>query len=128
MDERAVEPVGQAGAARAGAKRVVGAEHDVVGEQLRAPVEELGERLPAVLGVELVLLLDRDPGEREPLLLDLFVSLRLFGLELRELVSGRLPLLARSDRMVGHLISFCRRRSQLRLKGALKLIAPFPWR
>jgi hypothetical protein len=64
VHQRAVQPVGQAGAAGAGAERVVGPEHDVVGEQLRAPVEQLGQRLLAVLGVELVLLLDRHPGQR----------------------------------------------------------------
>src|SRR2546423_2152717 len=105
MHERAVEPVAQVGAAGAGAERVVGAEHDVVREQLRAPVEELGERLLAVLGVELVLLLDRDPGESEPLALDLLVSLRLLGLELGELVPGRLPFLTGSNLVFRHLIS-----------------------
>src|SRR6266545_1079644 len=111
VDERAVEPVAQVGAAGAGAEGVVGAEHDVVGKQLRAPVEELGEGLLAVLGVELVLLLDRDPGEIEALSLDLLVSLRLLGLELGELVSGRLPLLAGSDLMFRHLISSRRTRA-----------------
>ena len=48
VDERAVEPVRQAGAAGAGAERVIRAEHDVVGEQLGAAVEELGEGLLAV--------------------------------------------------------------------------------
>src|SRR4029079_7548226 len=73
-------------------------------EQLRAPVEQLGQRLLAVLGVELVLLFDRHPGQRQPLLVNLTVSLRLLGLEFRQLVSGRLPVLASSDRVLGHLI------------------------
>src|SRR5207245_10320471 len=105
VDKRAVEPVAQVGAAGAGAERVGGAEHDVVGEQLRSPVEELAEGLLAVLGVELVLLLDLDPGEIETLLLDLLVSLRLLSLELGELVPGRLPLLAGSALLLWHLIS-----------------------
>ena len=105
VDERAVEPVREAGATRARAERVIGAEHDVVGEQLRAAVEELGERLLAVLGVELVLLLDLDPGELEALCLDLFVLLRLLGLELGELIACRLPFLAGSSLVLGHLIS-----------------------
>jgi hypothetical protein len=63
VNEGAVEPVGQAGATRAGADCVVGAKHDVVGEQLRASVEELDKGLLAVLGVELVLLLDPDPRQ-----------------------------------------------------------------
>ena len=70
-----------------------------------SPVEELGEGLLAVLGVELVLLLDRDPGEIETLALDLLLSLRLLGLESGELVPGRLPLLASTDPVLGHLIS-----------------------
>src|SRR5213076_2408906 len=105
MHERAVEPVALVGATRAGAERVVGAEHDVVGEQLRAPVEELGEGLLAVLGIELVLLLDRDPGEIETLPLDLLVSLPLLGLEPGELVPGRLPFLAGSGLVFRHLCS-----------------------
>src|ERR1700694_2241251 len=103
VDERAVEPVGQAGAAGARADRVVGAEHDVVGEQLRAAVEKLGECLLAVLGVELVLLLDPDPGQIAPRSRDLLVPLRLLGLELGEVVSGCLPFLAGSDLVLGHL-------------------------
>src|SRR5207244_7759581 len=87
------------------AERVVGAEHDVVGAQLRAPLEELGQGLLAVLGVELVLLLDRDPGEIATPSLDLLVSLRLLRLELGELVTGHLPFLAGSNLVFGHPIS-----------------------
>src|SRR5215211_3649854 len=39
------------------------AEHEVVDEQLRAPVEELGEGLPSLVGLEDVLLLHRHPGQ-----------------------------------------------------------------
>src|SRR5207248_6560579 len=106
VDERAVEPVAQVRAARAGADGVVGTEHDVVGEQLGASVEELGEGLLAVLGVKLVLLLDRDPGEIATLALDLLVSLRLLGLELGELAPRDLPFLAGSNLVFRHLISF----------------------
>src|SRR5207248_8891467 len=96
---------GQAGAARASAERVVRAEHDVVGEQLRAPVEEVAQRLLAVLGFELVLLVDADPGQIATRSRDLLVSLGMLGLELGELVPGHLPLLAGSDPVFGHLIS-----------------------
>src|SRR6202165_6064494 len=105
VNERAVEPVAQAGAAGAGAERVVGAEHDVVGEQLRAPVEELGQGLLAVLGVELVLLLDPDPGQIATRFRDLLVSLPPPGLGLGALPPGPLPFLASSDPVFGHLIS-----------------------
>src|SRR5262245_48602541 len=103
MDERTVEPVPEIAAAGAGTVFVVGPEHDVVGEKLRAAVEQLREALLAVLGVELVLLLDRHPRELEPLVLDLFVSARVLGLEPRKLVSGGLPFLAGSDRVLRHL-------------------------
>src|SRR5206468_3096472 len=61
--------------------------------------------------VELVLLLDRDPGKIATLALDLLVSLRLLGLELGELVTGHLPFLAGSNHVFGHLISLCRTRT-----------------
>jgi hypothetical protein len=38
-----------------------------------------------------------------PLLLDLLVALRLLGLELRELVPGRLPFVPSTDAVLGHL-------------------------
>src|SRR5207253_11272611 len=66
-------------------------------------VEELGESLLPILGVELVLLLDRDPGEIETLSLDLLVSPRLLRLEFGELVPGRLPFLAGPDLVFRHL-------------------------
>src|SRR5438445_4724090 len=75
---------------------------------LRAAVnarEELGQGRRAVLGVELVLLLDADPGQIATRARDLLVSLRLLGLELRELVPGHLPFLVGSDLVFGHLIS-----------------------
>src|SRR5438445_1812227 len=75
---------------------------------LRAAVnarEELGQGRRAVLGVELVLLLDPDPGQIATRSRDLLVSLRLLGLELRELVPGHLPFLAGSDPVFRHLIS-----------------------
>src|SRR5207237_232796 len=55
---------------------------------------------------ELVLLLDRDPGEIATPSLDLLVSLRLLGLELGELVPGHLPFLAGSNPVFRHLSSF----------------------
>src|SRR5207237_6942254 len=73
-----------------------------------APVEALGEGLLAVLGIELVLLLDWDPWELETLSLDRLVSRRLLGLELRELVPGRLPFLAGSDLVFRHPTSLRR--------------------
>src|SRR3954463_16354855 len=96
MDPLAVEPVRQAGAAGTRALAVVGPEHDVVGQQLRSPLEQVGEALLAVLGVEDVLLLNGHPRElwgfgRPPL-----VDRRLLGPELGDPVAPPLPLLAGS--------------------------------
>src|SRR3954447_16169678 len=79
-----------------------GPEHDVVGEKLRAPVEELGERLLAVRGVELVVLLHRHPRELAALVADLLSQLGVLGLEPRKLSASRLPFLAGSDLVVEH--------------------------
>jgi hypothetical protein len=106
VDLGALEPVGEVRAARAGADGVVGPEHDVVGEELGATLEELGQRLLAVLGIELVLLLDRHPGKLQALLLDLLVALRVLLLELGELVAGGLPLLSGARRVSGRLLCF----------------------
>src|SRR5262249_46195074 len=102
VDERAVEPVGQASTAGAGAEGVIRAEHDVVGEQLGAAVEQLPEGLLAAPGVELILLVDPDPGEIQTPRLDLLVSLRLLSLEPCKLLPGRPPFPAGSDLVLGH--------------------------
>jgi hypothetical protein len=53
---------------------VAGAEHKVVDEQLGAPVEQLAEGLLAVVRVESVLLLHRDPRQLAPLPRELAAS------------------------------------------------------
>jgi hypothetical protein len=67
--EQAVDAVGHRRAGRA-AGLVARAEHEVVDEQLGSPVEQLGERLLTVVGVEAVLLLHRHPGQLASLLRD----------------------------------------------------------
>src|SRR3954464_4992127 len=91
MHEATVEVVGQARAAGARADRVGRAEHDVVGEELRAPVKELGQRLLALLGLEGVLLLDGNPRKLLPLLCELLAPLGVLVLELPQLVPRRRP-------------------------------------
>src|SRR5215207_6616335 len=67
VGDRRIEVVRDEGAA--GATRVLvvdpvpEAEHEVVDEQLRAAVEELGKRLRPLVGLEDVLLLDRNPRQ-----------------------------------------------------------------
>src|SRR4051812_47659070 len=102
MHARGGELIAQVRTSRAGAVGVVGPEHDVVGEQLRAPVEELGERLLAVLGIEAVLLLDGNPRELTALFGHLLAELGVLGLELGQLIASGLPFLARCDLVVGH--------------------------
>src|SRR5436305_9021091 len=102
MDARGAQLIAEVGAPGAGADGVIGPVHDVVGEQLRATVEELGERLLPVLGVELVLLLHRNPGKLSPLLGQLLAELGMLGLELRKLAASCLPFLAGSNRVLGH--------------------------
>ena len=62
VEDRAAEVVGGERAAGAPLGHV-GAEHEVVDDELGPAVEELAEGLGAVLGVEAVLLLDRHPRE-----------------------------------------------------------------
>src|SRR5438105_15344525 len=103
MEASGVELIAQVRAPRAGAELVVGPEHDGVGEELRASVEELGERPLPILGVELVLLLHRDPGKLASLLGHPLVEFGVLGLELRKFIASRLPFLAGSDLVRGHL-------------------------
>src|SRR5205085_6554786 len=79
-----------------------------------------GERLLALLGVELVLLLHRHPGELATPALDLLVSLRVLGLELGELVACGLPFLASSDLVFRHLVSSRRAGSPDQTRGGLE--------
>src|SRR5215216_4203488 len=52
------------------------AEHEVVDEQLRAPVEELGEGLRAFVGLEAVVLVDTHPRKVSPLARQLVTAAR----------------------------------------------------
>jgi hypothetical protein len=80
------------------------AEHEVVDQQLRAPVEELGQRLRPVLGLEAVVLLDRDPRQLLPLPGELVASAGELLLLGEEFDAGGQPLLARPYRVLGHRV------------------------
>jgi hypothetical protein len=58
----AVEPVRDRRAGRT-PRRVVGPEHEVVDEELRAPSEEICQRGAPFIGLESVLLVDPDPRQ-----------------------------------------------------------------
>ena len=62
VDDDAVVPVRDCRAGRT-PRRVVGAEHEVVNEELRAPLEEVCQRGAPLVGLELVLLVDPDPRQ-----------------------------------------------------------------
>ena len=79
-------------------------EHEVVDEQLGAAVEEIGEGLRAVLGLEPVVLLDRDPGQLAPLPGQLVAAAGELLLLLQQLVALRLPLLLRADPVLRHQV------------------------
>jgi hypothetical protein len=61
----AVDVVGLERAARAGGVPI-GVIHQVMDDELAAPLEEVGERLPAFRRVEYIRLLDLHPGQRTP--------------------------------------------------------------
>jgi hypothetical protein len=69
----------------------------VVDEQLRAAVEEIGERLRTARGVEAVVLLDRDPGQLAPFRGQLVAATCVLLLLPQQLVAFRLPLRLRDD-------------------------------
>ena len=105
--DRAVEAVGDRRARRA-AGREVRAEHEVVDEQLRAPAEEVGQGRRAVLGLEPVLLLDGDPGQRLAPAGELVAAARQLLLGLQHLEAGGEPLLAGGGGVGAHeSSSFC---------------------
>jgi hypothetical protein len=65
MQVRPVEVIGEERAA--GASRLpAGLEHEVIGDELAAPVEQLGQGLAAALGLEHVVLVDPHPRQGAP--------------------------------------------------------------
>ena len=100
---RLVEAVGDRRAARA-AFVPVGVEHEVVHDQLRTAVEQVGERGFALLGVEDVVLVDAHPRQLSPLAGEVVVQARqlLFGLE--QLEPFLEPLLTGSGAMLRHRV------------------------
>ena len=62
VDEDAVVPVRDCRAGRA-TRLVVGAEHEMVDEELRAPLEEFCQRGAPLVGLESVFLVDPDPRQ-----------------------------------------------------------------
>src|SRR5229473_3359054 len=104
VDDGAVEAVRDRRAGRTPC-RVLGPEHEVIDEELRASSEEIGEGRCALVGLEAVLLVDSNPRQLLPPPRQ-FVATprqRLFGLE--QLQPGRKPLFTCSGLVIGHCFS-----------------------
>src|SRR3989441_7807310 len=66
-------------------RRVVGPEHEVVNEELRAPSEEVCQRGASLVGLESILLVDPDPRQLLPPLRQLVAAPRQLLLRLEQL-------------------------------------------
>src|SRR6266511_2180486 len=109
--------------------RIAWPEHEVVDQQLRAPVEQFGQRLGALLGVERVLLLDRHPRQLGALLGDLLIEVAQLLLALQQLCPRGLVFLLRSDLVARHRRSLLPRgeaypRCQLETPSSTSLFVP----
>src|SRR2546423_6866979 len=103
MDRVRIDRVGDRGADGT-ARLVRRAEHEMVDEQLRATIEELGERLRPRLGLEAVVLLDRHPGELPPLLRERVAAPGELLLFREQLPAGRVEFLLCADLVLRHCL------------------------
>jgi hypothetical protein len=99
MDSEAVEAVRNSRAGRT-SRRVVGPEHEVVDEKLRAPPEKLGERRVTFSGLEPVYLVDPDPWQRLALPRQFVAAPRQLLFPTQEFHARRQPFFARNHRMI----------------------------
>src|SRR3954469_22960981 len=96
MDDEAVQPVRDGRAGRT-PRRVVGPEHEVVDEELRAPSEEVRQRGAPRIGLESVILVDPDPRQLPTSPRQLVAPPRQLLLLLEQPCSGREPSLSACD-------------------------------
>src|SRR5215469_11901370 len=101
VDDGAVEAVRDRRAGRTPC-RVLGPEHEVVDEQLRASPEQIGEGRRALIGLEAVLLVDAEPGQLLPPPRQLVAAPRQRLLGLEQLQPRRKPLFTCSGLVIGH--------------------------
>ena len=97
----AVEPVRDRRAGRA-ARRVVGPEHEVVDEELRAPLEEVCQRGAPLVGLESILLVDPHPRQLLPPPRQLVAAPRQLLLRLEQLEPRCEPLLPCPGHVLRH--------------------------
>src|SRR5262245_26822478 len=101
MDNDAVEAVRDRRAGRTPGL-IVGPEHEVIDEELRTPAEQIRQRGTALVGFEIVLLVDPDPGQLLPTPRQLVAfpcELFLCG---EQLDPGRMPFFACPDLVCPH--------------------------
>src|SRR5439155_377080 len=111
VDDEAVEPVRDGRAVRT-PRRVVGPEHEVVDEELRAPSEEVCQRGAPLVGLESILLVDPNPRQLLPPPRQLVAAPRELLLRLEQLEPRCEPLFT----CPGHVL---RHRSSLLPSGVL---------
>src|SRR5579864_3168462 len=90
------EPVETVGNRRAGWTTgiVVGTEHEVIDQKLRTAFEKIRKGYFAVIGPEMIRLVDADPGQFLPLLGHLVAAESQLLLGFEQLRSGREPFIA----------------------------------
>src|SRR5438046_5463106 len=101
VDDGAVETVRDRRAGRT-SRRVVGPEHEVVDEELRAPSEEVCQRGAPFIGLECVPLVDPDPRQLLPSPRQLVAAPRQLLLRLKQLEPLRKPLFTCPGLVLGH--------------------------
>jgi hypothetical protein len=101
MRKNAIDGIGARGAGRA-ARLIAGAEHEVIDEELRPAVEQLGQGPDAVVGLEAVLLLDPDPRQLAPLPRQVVAHPRVLLFAHEERLASGQPLLPACHLVVGH--------------------------
>ena len=107
VGDDAVEVVGDERAAGAAGVLLVDAEpepeHEVVDEQLGSPVEELRERLLALVRVEPVVLFDGDPGQLAAPLRELVAEPAVLLFADEQLLAGGEPSCSRAGLVIRHV-------------------------
>ena len=82
-------------------------EHEVIDEQLRSAVEQLGERLGALVGLKPILLLHRHPRQIASLARELVAEACQLLFSRQQRLPGSEPLFASSNLMIGHGDASC---------------------
>ena len=125
VDGEAVEPVRDRRAGRT-PRRVVGPEHEVVDEELRAPSEEVCQRGAPLVGLESILLVDPNPRQLLPPPRQLVAAPRQLLLGLEQLEPGGEPLFTCSGLVLGHRFLSCSSMRSFMLPFGRRTARTFP--